>query len=253
MLGGTSLAPISAGAGALYDVVLMLSALLLGPTLLWMHTVQLTRQLSELSTRDALTRLLNENGLEEALRRHFSRRHHEPMAMMHVDVDQFHRVNDLHGEVAGDDVLRGRTDHPDRLYGLAGNDTLSAAGTGDTLDGGDGDDLLDVGDGYATYMNTYIGGLGNDTLIGSEYADVYIHRLGDGADTIVDHADFASSKGDDELRFEGIASTDMTVAREGVDLTLRHVNGSDEVTVRNWFTDIVGREQIDRIVFDCVS
>lgn len=99
-------APVSAGAGALYDVVLMLSALLLGPTLLWMHTVQLTRQLSELSTRDALTRLLNENGLDEALRRHFARRHHEPMALMHVDVDQFERVNKLHGEVAGDDVLR---------------------------------------------------------------------------------------------------------------------------------------------------
>ena len=99
-------APVSAGAGALYDVVLMLSALLLGPTLLWMHTVQLTRQLSELSTRDALTRLLNENGLDEALRRHFARRQHEPMALMHVDVDQFERVNKLHGEVAGDDVLR---------------------------------------------------------------------------------------------------------------------------------------------------
>jgi diguanylate cyclase (GGDEF)-like protein len=99
-------APVSAGASALYEVVLMLSALLLGPTLLWMHTVQLTRQLSELSTRDALTRLLNENGLDEALRRHFARRHHEPMALMHVDVDQFERVNKLHGEVAGDDVLR---------------------------------------------------------------------------------------------------------------------------------------------------
>jgi diguanylate cyclase (GGDEF)-like protein len=103
---GSNAAPVSAGAGALYDVVLMLSALLLGPTLLWMHTVQLTRQLSELSTRDALTRLLNENGLDEALRRHFARRQHEPMALMHVDVDQFERVNKLHGEVAGDDVLR---------------------------------------------------------------------------------------------------------------------------------------------------
>lgn len=110
--------PVGPGTGALYDVVLMLSALLLGPTLLWMHTVQLTRQLSELSTRDSLTRLLNENGLEEALRRHFSRRHHEPMAMMHVDVDQFGRVNDLHGETAGDDVLR--------MIGLALESTLRA-------------------------------------------------------------------------------------------------------------------------------
>ncbi|MEN9627120.1 MAG: hypothetical protein RJA10_346 [Pseudomonadota bacterium] len=110
--------PVSGGVGSLYDVVLMLSALLLGPMLLWMHTVQLTRQLTELSTRDALTRLLNENGLDESLRRHFARRHHEPMALMHVDVDQFERVNKLHGEVAGDDVLR--------MIGLALESSLRA-------------------------------------------------------------------------------------------------------------------------------
>jgi diguanylate cyclase (GGDEF)-like protein len=89
-----------------YEAVLMLSALLLGPSLLWMHTVQLTRQLNELATRDPLTKLLNENGLDEVLRRHFARRHHEPVALMHVDVDHFARVNQLHGEAAGDDVLR---------------------------------------------------------------------------------------------------------------------------------------------------
>ncbi len=89
-----------------YDAVLMLAALLLGPTLLWMHTLQLTRQLAELSSRDPLTRLLNENGLDEALRRHFARRQHEPVVLMHVDVDAFGRVNRLHGEAAGDDVLR---------------------------------------------------------------------------------------------------------------------------------------------------
>ncbi len=150
---------------------------------------------------------------------------------------------------AGDDVLRGSADYPDRLYGLAGNDTLSATGWYDTLDGGDGDDLLDVGDVYYTNITTYIGGRGNDTLIGSAGPDVYIHRLGDGADTIVDHASYASSKGDDELRLEGIASADMTAAREGDDLTLRHANGSDQVTVKNWYVDVYGREQIGRIVF----
>lgn len=151
---------------------------------------------------------------------------------------------------AADDVLRGSVDYPDHLYGLAGNDTLSATGWYDTLDGGDGDDLLDVGGNrYANCLNTYIGGRGNDTMIGSEYQDVYIHRLGDGADTIVDHADYASSKGDDELRFEGIASADMNAAREGDDLVLRHANGSDQVTVKNWYADVYRREQIDRIVF----
>ena len=151
---------------------------------------------------------------------------------------------------AGDDVLRGNPDYPDHLYGLAGNDTLSATGWYDTLDGGEGDDRLDAGDnGYANCLITYIGGRGNDTMIGSEYQDVYIQRLGDGADTIVDHADYASSKGDDELRFEGIASTDMATAREGDDLVLRHANGRDQVTVKNWYADVYRREQIGRIVF----
>ncbi len=96
-------APVS---DAFYSAVLMLAALLLGPTLLWMHTLQLTRQLAELATRDPLTHLLNESGLDEVLRRHFARRRHEPVTLMHVDVDQFERVNRLHGEAAGDDVLR---------------------------------------------------------------------------------------------------------------------------------------------------
>jgi diguanylate cyclase (GGDEF)-like protein len=118
---GAGATPLSASTDAIYEVVLMLSALMLGPTLLWMHTVQLTRQLSDLSTRDPLTRLLNENGLDEVLRRHFSRRQPEPVTLMHVDIDQFGRVNELHGEAAGDDVLR--------LIGL----TLESSLRGDDL------------------------------------------------------------------------------------------------------------------------
>lgn len=98
--------PTPTPSDAIYEVVAMLSALLLGPTLLWLHTVQITRQLTDLATHDPLTRLLNENGLDEVLRRHFARRHHEPVSLMHVDVDQFARVNKQHGEAAGDDVLR---------------------------------------------------------------------------------------------------------------------------------------------------
>lgn len=99
--------PAAPSAGdAIYEAVLMLSALLLGPALLWLHTLQLTRQLEELAMRDPLTRLLNENGFDEMLRRHFARRQHEPVVLMHVDVDGFARVNNLHGEAAGDDVLR---------------------------------------------------------------------------------------------------------------------------------------------------
>lgn len=96
----------SADGGSSFDIVVTLGALLLGPTLLWMHMVQITRQFEELSTRDPLTRLLNEHGLDEAFRRHFTRRHSEPVSLMHIDVDHFARVNEVHGEAAGDNVLR---------------------------------------------------------------------------------------------------------------------------------------------------
>lgn len=98
--------PPSARAAAVLELLLMLGALLLGPTLLWMHTAQLARQLGELAMRDPLTRLLNENGLDELMRRHFARRQHEPMVLMLIDVDHMARVNQAHGEAAGDDVLR---------------------------------------------------------------------------------------------------------------------------------------------------
>lgn len=90
----------------IYEVALMLSALLLGPTLLWLHSTQLSRQLGELATRDPLTRLLNEAGLEDVVQRHFQRGQHDPLALILIDVDQFARVNAQHGHTAGDNVLR---------------------------------------------------------------------------------------------------------------------------------------------------
>ena len=56
-----------AATGSFYDVMLMLSALLLGPALLSMHAAQLSRQ-------------LDKSGPDEALRGHFARRYLEPMA-----------------------------------------------------------------------------------------------------------------------------------------------------------------------------
>ncbi|MEI2677291.1 MAG: calcium-binding protein [Burkholderiaceae bacterium] len=155
---------------------------------------------------------------------------------------------------AGSDVLTGTSDYLDAVLGLAGDDTLSASGGSDTLDGGAGNDVLNVGGlPYANCMVTFLGGTGNDTLTGSEYADTYIYNLGDGADVITDHADYASS-GDDELRFgSNIVSSDITPLRSGTDLVLQHRNGSDGITVKNWFSDPFRREQIDRIVFSDVT
>ena len=155
---------------------------------------------------------------------------------------------------AGNDVLRGSDLYRDRVLGLGGNDTLSGSGFGDTLDGGDGDDLLDTGgNGSLNVQITYIGGKGNDTLIGSNYGDVYIFNLGDGVDTITDHPS-SGSDGEDELRFgAGIVSSDMTLSRLGDDMVFKHANGSDQITVVNWFFNPDRWDQIDRIVFADVT
>ena len=83
-----------------------LAALLMCPLLLWLVFVRLNRQLAELASRDALTRVLNRNGLADALRGHFARRGAGPLVWLAVDLDHFKRVNDTHGHAAGDAVLR---------------------------------------------------------------------------------------------------------------------------------------------------
>ncbi len=83
-----------------------LAAVLLAMTLLWMVFVRLNGQLAELATRDALTKVLNRTGLDDALRRHFGDRQALPLVLLAVDVDHFKRVNDRHGHAAGDEVLR---------------------------------------------------------------------------------------------------------------------------------------------------
>src|SRR5258705_9015479 len=60
------------------------------------------------SIRDNLTGLLNRAHFEERLAMELMRttRTHRPLALAIIDVDQFKRVNDTAGHLAGDDVLR---------------------------------------------------------------------------------------------------------------------------------------------------
>ena len=60
------------------------------------------------SIRDNLTGLLNRAHFEERLAIELMRssRHHRPLALAIIDVDQFKRVNDTAGHLAGDEVLR---------------------------------------------------------------------------------------------------------------------------------------------------
>ncbi len=150
---------------------------------------------------------------------------------------------------AGDDALSGVRDFVDVLHGGAGNDVLSSYGTGDTLDGGDGDDTLNAD--YWADATTFIGGAGNDVLNGSNYADSYVFNRGDGQDVINEIGpNYWWESYTDKLTFgDGIAASDVSVSRSGLDLVLKLDGGSDQLTVANWFNDGGGFYQVEQVIF----
>ena len=144
--------------------------------------------------------------------------------------------------LGGNDVLNGRGGD-DLLDGGAGNDKLFGEDGNDTLLGGDGDDTLDGGSGN----NVLHGGRGSDLLIGGAGADVYLFNLGDGVDVIRDAGGVDVSV-QDEIRFGAdILVKDVSVSRQGDNLVLIHVNGSDRLVVEGYFASASSR--IERIVF----
>ena len=77
----------------------------------------------------------------------------------------------------GDDVYASGTPG-DQIYGMAGNDTLTASAGGNRLDGGDGDDVLN-------------GGAGNDVLVGDADTNFTFHNVLNGfggSDAIVSYS-----------------------------------------------------------------
>lgn len=83
-----------------------LAAVMLGLNLVWLVFSRLTTQLAELASRDPLTRLLNRNGLDEVVARHFAARETRPVTLLQIDIDHFKRINDSLGHATGDRVLR---------------------------------------------------------------------------------------------------------------------------------------------------
>jgi two-component system cell cycle response regulator len=69
----------------------------------------LARQLYETSTRDPLTSVYNRRYLTERLTAEvaYAHRHQTRLSVILIDLDHFKRVNDDHGHLAGDAVLRG--------------------------------------------------------------------------------------------------------------------------------------------------
>lgn len=70
--------------------------------------VSIREKISFLATRDPLTLLRNRRELEESLERELSRsrRHHDPLALVFIDCDDFKLVNDTYGHDCGDMYLK---------------------------------------------------------------------------------------------------------------------------------------------------
>ena len=122
--------------------------------------------------------------------------------------------------VAGDGhdrVDASGTDHPLRLFGQSGKDTLTGGAAGDILNGGGADDLL-VGGGGSDRL---YGGGGRDTLRGGEQADFLVGQGGE--DELRGGADDDTLKGGTANdRLFGDAGHDRINGDDGHDL----LNGS---------------------------
>jgi Ca2+-binding RTX toxin-like protein len=135
------------------------------------------------------------------------------------------------------DILRGG-DGDDQLDAGAGDDVLDGGAGVDTLFAGTGNDLLSGGDGNDQLVggggdDQLGGGTGDDTLLGEAGNDTYLFNLGDGRDLIVED----SAIDTEVLRFgAGIVLGDLTFSRTAGDLVISHANGTDEVTIANWYS-----------------
>lgn len=161
--------------------------------------------------------------------------------------------------LVGEGLLDGGTGHDllegsGLLIGGEGNDTLKGQGF-DTLRGGAGDDLIEAySDAWNQGSNTIEGGTGNDTIYGSFGEDTYVFNLGDGKDLLIERrANEAFSNVEptaDTLSFgEGIAASDLSFHRRGLDMIIEHANGTDSITVQNWFKEPNDHFKLEHFVF----
>ena len=89
----------------------------------------------------------------------------------------------------------------------------------------------DIIKGYDNSADTFVGGLGADTLTGLSGNDTYVYNNGDGADIIVENDLYQGTA--DKLNFTGHALAELKVARSltNDDLVLTFTNNADKVTI----------------------
>jgi Ca2+-binding RTX toxin-like protein len=120
-------------------------------------------------------------------------------------------------------------------FGLNAVDAVTVLGTS-------GDDTL-LG---TSAHDVFKGGLGNDYLLGGYGSDTYLYAAGDGTDYIDDEANAANQV--DVLKFTDLNQSDITAARDGVNLKLTVVSTGDTITLDEQYyadTDYWGFEKIE--------
>ena len=162
--------------------------------------------------------------------------------------DKIDVSSDANGVTASGLSAQVSIQHPETtdelaINGLAGNDSISAAGlaaarSASRLDGGAGDDTLAGGQG----VETLVGGDGNDRIDGNKGNDLalmgagddtFVWDPGDGSDTV------EGQDGDDTMLFNGAA------AAEHVDLSANGNRLRFFRDVGNITMDTAGVEQVD--------
>ncbi len=97
-----------AGAATFGPVDLGIADLLVSQVAVAMHNAELHATVSEAAVRDPLTGLLNRRYFDEAVETAFAtaRRDGSPLSLIVLDLDRFSAVNNDHGHVTGDVLLR---------------------------------------------------------------------------------------------------------------------------------------------------
>ncbi|WP_156114991.1 hypothetical protein [Pseudomonas sp. ML96] len=146
---------------------------------------------------------------------------------------------------SGDDRVVGGSGHDhlqgdagsDTLIGGAGEDTLWGGDGGDEISGGDGSDLLDGADGD----DVLSGGAGNDTLVGGAGIDTYVFSTGSGFDLIRDvEGEYSVLQ-----LTSAIQRSDLKSRREGNDLLISYKDGSQGLSIENYYDNPDGWKVVD--------